>query len=91
VAFVETQGLDAMRCQHGGRKVTQVDHGAAAWMRVLIGRRKAFPNAFSAGLAVTEYAPRDPKAVSEMLSVVSALYRQQVANGYQSTTQRKAG
>jgi chromosome partitioning protein len=45
------------------------------FLPVTIGRRKAFPNAFSAGLAVTEYAPRDPKAVSEMLSVVSATLR----------------
>ena len=41
-------------------------------------RRKAFPNAFSVGLSVTEQPPRDrdPKAVEELLSVVNALYAQ---------------
>jgi chromosome partitioning protein len=37
-------------------------------------RRKAFPNAFSSGLAVTEQQPRDQKAVEELLSVVKAVY-----------------
>jgi len=37
-------------------------------------RRKAFPNAFSSGLSVTEQNPRDAKAVEELLSVVDALY-----------------
>ena len=37
-------------------------------------RRKAFPNAFSNGLAVTELVPRDPKAADELASVVDALY-----------------
>ena len=45
-------------------------------------RRKAFPNAFSAGLSVTEHAPRDQKAVDEILSVVNALYAQGEVNGY---------
>lgn len=39
-------------------------------------RRKAFPNAFSNGVAVTEQTPRDAKAVEELLSVVDALYLQ---------------
>lgn len=39
-------------------------------------RRKAFANAFSVGLGVTEQTARerDPKAVDELLSVVNALY-----------------
>ena len=43
-------------------------------------RRKAFPNAFSNGLSVAEHAPRDPKAVEELLSVVDALYAQRDDN-----------
>ena len=39
-----------------------------------IGRRKAFPNAFSAGLSVLEQIPRDHKACSELIGVVDALY-----------------
>jgi len=55
-------------------------------------RRKAFPNAFSAGLGVTEQSPRerDPKAIDELLSVVDALYTQKVDNGYQDASRRKA-
>lgn len=54
-------------------------------------RRKAFPNAFSAGLGVTEQAPRerDPKAVNELLSVIDALYTQKVGNGHQDAARRK--
>ena len=44
-------------------------------------RRKAFPNAFSAGLGVTEHMPRDHKAIDEILSVVNAMYAQGVHNG----------
>jgi chromosome partitioning protein len=57
---------------------------------ITVGRRKAFPNAFSAGRAVTEYLPSDAKAISEMLSLVSLLYPKEVPNGYQHATQSKA-
>lgn len=39
-----------------------------------IRRRKAFSNAGGAGLAVAELAPRDPKAVAEIDSLVSSLF-----------------
>jgi chromosome partitioning protein len=54
-------------------------------------RRKAFPNAFSSGLSVFEQERKDLKAVDEMLSVVGALYPQEVGNDYQDGAQRKAG
>lgn len=54
---------------------------------VVVGRRKAFPNAFSAGLSVLEQSSKDQKACGEILSVVSALYTQEVDNGYQDATQ----
>jgi chromosome partitioning protein len=54
-----------------------------------IGRRKAFPNAFSAGLSVVEQVPRDAKAFDELMAVVDALYAQGVDNGHQDA--RKAG
>jgi chromosome partitioning protein len=44
-------------------------------------RRKAFPNAFSSGLGVTEHVPRDRKAMDEILSVVNLMYVQEVYNG----------
>lgn len=45
---------------------------------VAVVRRKAFPNAFSAGMSVLEHAPKDAKACGEVLSVVNALYTQEV-------------
>ena len=58
---------------------------------LVIVRRKAFPNAFSNGLTVTEQLPKDAKAVDELLSIVDALYTQKVDNGYQNAPRRKAG
>ncbi len=57
----------------------------------VIVRRKAFPNAFSNGLTVTEQLPKDAKAVDELLSVVGAMYTQRMDNGYQDASRRKAG
>jgi chromosome partitioning protein len=57
---------------------------------LVIVRRKAFPNAFSNGLTVTEHLPKDAKAVVELLSVVDAMYIQKVDNGYQDAPRRKA-
>jgi chromosome partitioning protein len=56
----------------------------------MVGRRKAFPNAFSAGLSVLEQSPRDPKAVDEILSVVNTLYGQEMDIDYQDAAHRKA-
>ena len=39
-----------------------------------IRRRKAFSNAGGAGLAVSEMAPRDPKAIAEIDNLVSLLF-----------------
>lgn len=50
-------------------------------------RRKAFPNAFSSGLCVTEQTPRDAKAVEELLAVVDALYAQEGDNGHQDAVE----
>jgi chromosome partitioning protein len=41
------------------------------YLETPIGTRKAFSNAFGGGYAVTEYQPRDAKAIAEMM----ALYR----------------
>ena len=56
-----------------------------------VGRRKAFPNAFSNDLGVIEQTPADPKAVNELLSVVGALYTQKVDDGYSRAPRRKVG
>ena len=58
-----------------------------------IGRRKAFPNAFSNGLAVTDLSglPKDARAIDELMAVVDALYAQKVDDDYQDGPRRKAG
>jgi chromosome partitioning protein len=48
-------------------------------LAVTIGRRKAFPNATSAGKAVTEYTPRDAKAIEELTRLAELLYIEKIA------------
>lgn len=44
------------------------------FLDVSIGRRKAFPNAASAGKAILEQFPKDQKAVEELTALLQALY-----------------
>lgn len=44
------------------------------FLTMVIGRRKAFPNAAAAGRAVTEHTPKDPKAIEELANLINALY-----------------
>jgi len=41
---------------------------------MVIGRRKAFPNAAANGCAVTEHTPKDGKAIRELYNLVRLLY-----------------
>jgi chromosome partitioning protein len=41
---------------------------------VIVGRRKAFPNAAAGGRAVTEYMPKDVKATKELGALLKAIY-----------------
>jgi chromosome partitioning protein len=41
---------------------------------VIIGRRKAFPNAAAGGKAVTEHTPKDAKATEELHALLKAIY-----------------
>jgi len=68
-----------------GRDVLLAGLDGIKALPLMVGRRKAFPNAFTAGLSVAEQFPRDPKAAGELLSVVNALYAQGTRNDYQST------
>jgi chromosome partitioning protein len=42
---------------------------------VIIGRRKAFPNAAAGGRAVSEHTPKDPKATKELDALLQAIYK----------------
>jgi chromosome partitioning protein len=44
------------------------------YVPVIIGRRKAFPNAAAAGRSVVEYLPKDAKAIEELLALVQVIY-----------------
>ena len=41
---------------------------------MIIGRRKAFPNAAAVGRSVIEQTPKDPKALEELYALAAALY-----------------
>jgi chromosome partitioning protein len=43
-------------------------------LEMAIGRRKAFPNAASAGKAILEQSPKDPKAVEELTALLQVIY-----------------
>lgn len=43
-------------------------------LKIMIGRRKAFPNASATGRSVIEQIPKDPKAIGELTSLVEELY-----------------
>ena len=86
ITLADTQGRDNEDALSALRGVEGIDA-----MPFVVGRRKAFPNAFSNGLSVIEHIPRDQKAVDELLSVVGALYTQEVHDDYSSGPQRKVG
>lgn len=86
INLADTQGRDNEDALSALRVVEGIEALPFAVMR-----RKAFPNAFSNGLSVIEHMPRDQKAVDELLSVVGALYTQEVGNDYSSGPQRKVG
>lgn len=44
-------------------------------LKVYVGRRKAFPNAAANGRAVSEYTPKDAKAIEEIQALVKAIYK----------------
>ena len=43
-------------------------------LSAIVGRRKAFPNAASAGRSVLECTPRDQKAIDEIQALIGAVY-----------------
>jgi chromosome partitioning protein len=46
---------------------------------VMIGRRKVFPNAASTGRGVTEYLPKNPKALTEFHQLLTLLYSEPIS------------
>jgi chromosome partitioning protein len=50
-----------------------------AFLPVMLGRRKAFPNAAATGRGITEHLPKDPKALREFHTLLSLLYSEPVS------------
>ncbi len=67
--IADTQGQDN---KDSGEAIKEIE--GLELLDVIIGRRKAFPNAAAAGRAVTEQTPKDPKAVEELLNLIKAIY-----------------
>lgn len=49
-------------------------------LKIMIGRRKAFPNAAATGCSVLEQNPKDVKAVNELAALVDTLYSKQTTS-----------
>ena len=47
-------------------------------LEIFIGRRKAFPNAASAGKAVLQQSPKDSKAVEELTALLQVIYSEKI-------------
>ena len=73
-AFVLLNAADAQgRDNEDAAEILREAEGLEV-LPIIIGRRKAFPNAAAGGRAVTEQIPKDPKAVEELHALVNALY-----------------
>jgi chromosome partitioning protein len=55
------------------------DVSGVGGLPVMIGRRKVFPNAASTGRGVTEYLPKNPKALLEFQTLLSLLYTDSIS------------
>jgi chromosome partitioning protein len=65
----DAQGRDNQDAAEALREVQGME-----LLELVIGRRKAFPNAAATGRAVIEQTPKDPKAVEELSALIAALY-----------------
>jgi chromosome partitioning protein len=62
---------------------------ALEYLPAVIVRRKAFPSATAQGKGVLEYTPKDAKAVSELLALITRVYQSdsgEIYNGYRQET-----
>ena len=73
-ALVILNAADAQGRDNEDAAAALKEMSGLTFLTMVIGRRKAFPNAAAAGKAVTEYTPRDPKAIEELTNLINALY-----------------
>lgn len=74
VNFADAVGKDNLEAAEALKEVSALEI-----LDVTIGRRKSFPNAAAAGRAVTEYSPKDAKAVEELTKLTELLYIEKIA------------
>lgn len=73
-ALAVLNAADAQGKDNADAGVALKDVEGITLLPVIIGRRKAFPNAAAGGRAVTEHAPKDPKATGELYALLEAIY-----------------
>ena len=73
-AFAVLNATDAQGKDNAdaGEALQEVD--GITLLPVMIGRRKAFPNAAAGGKAITEHIPKDMKATEELHALLDAIY-----------------
>jgi chromosome partitioning protein len=76
-ALVVLNAADAQGKDNADAGAALQDVEGMTLVPVMIGRRKAFPNAAAGGRAVTEYTPKDAKATDELHALVHAIYASQ--------------
>jgi chromosome partitioning protein len=69
----DAQGHDN---EEATRAISEVE--GIEMLKILIGRRKAFPNAAATGRSVLEQNPKDVKAVAELNSLINVIYLKQI-------------
>ena len=67
--IADAQGHDNQDAAEALQGIEEIE-----FLDISIGRRKAFPNAASAGRAVLEQFPKDQKAVEELTALLQVLY-----------------
>ena len=65
----DAQGKDNVDAGEALREVEGI-----TFLPLIVGRRKAFPNAAAGGRAVTEHLPKDTKAINELEALLQTIY-----------------
>jgi chromosome partitioning protein len=65
----DAQGRDNQDAAEALQSIQDIE-----FLDIFVGRRKAFPNAASAGKAVLEQSPKDQKAVEELTTLLQVIY-----------------
>jgi len=73
-ALALLNAADAQGTDNADAKEALQDVPGITLLPLIIGRRKAFPNAASGGKAITEHTPKDAKATGELHALLKVLF-----------------